>query len=35
MAKLRKIATTRDEMIIAANADQQPNVEFPRLPAAE
>ena len=35
MAKLRKIATTRDEMIIAANADQQPHVEFPQLPAAE
>ena len=35
MAKLRKIATARDEMIIAANADQQPRVEFPRLPAAE
>ena len=35
MAKLRKIATTRDEMIIAANADQQPHVEFPALPAAE
>ena len=35
MAKLRKIATTRDEMIIAANADQQPNVAFPALPAAE
>ena len=35
MAKLRKIATTRDEMIIAANADQQPHVQFPALPAAE
>ena len=35
MAKLRKIATTRDEMIIAANAEQQPHVEFPALPAAE
>ena len=35
MAKLRKIAATRDEMIIAANADQQPHVEFPALPAAE
>jgi DNA-directed RNA polymerase subunit beta' len=35
MAKLRKIAATRDEMILAANADQQPHVEFPQLPAAE
>ena len=35
MAKLRKIAATRDEMIIAANADAQPHVEFPQLPAAE
>jgi hypothetical protein len=35
MAKLRKIAATRDEMIIAANADQQPQVSFPALPAAE
>ena len=35
MAKLRKIASTRDEMIIAANADQQPHVQFPALPAAE
>ena len=37
MAKLRKIAATRDEMIIAANAanDAQPHVEFPALPAAE
>ncbi len=36
MAKLRKIATSRDEMIIAANADRQPQpVEFPALPAAE
>ncbi len=35
MAKLRKIAATRDEMIIAANADQQPQVAFPALPAAE
>ena len=35
MAKLRKIAQSRDEMIIAANADQQPHVEFPQLPAAE
>ena len=36
MAKLRKIATTRDEMILAANADQQPvPVNMPALPAAE
>jgi len=35
MAKLRKIAATRDAMILAANADQQPQVEFPALPAAE
>ena len=35
MAKLRKIAATRDEMIIAANAEQPTPVDLPALPAAE
>ena len=35
MAKLRKIATTRDELILAANAPQQPASDVPALPAAE